>query len=163
MVTHPTQQSGPIAGFRFLWAFYVNGYDPDKQCQPCFRGQRVADFSTATACVGHPVLLNRMDRYPFVYICGVSSGLRVLRRERNLHLPLAHAEGQVVDVTTYNGYRVQIDNARVLDVPALPSGWHGRPEAQVRCRNYQFAVAYFGAPPCMDSGSPHDGPDQRRV
>jgi hypothetical protein len=86
-----------------------------------------------------------MSRYPFLYLCGVAAGRVTWRRERNLHLPLVHAPGSVVDVTTYNGYRFRIEHARQVPVPALPEGWEGRPDVQVRCRNYQFAVAYFGA------------------
>lgn len=51
-VTHPELSSGAIDGFRFMWAFYVNGFNPDKHCQPCFKGALVPDFSTATARSG---------------------------------------------------------------------------------------------------------------
>lgn len=52
IVEHPTAPPGRIEGFRFLWAFYVNGYHPSRHCQPCFRGARVADFCTPTARSG---------------------------------------------------------------------------------------------------------------
>ena len=87
-----------------------------------------------------------MDRYPYVYICGVGSGPKALRRDRNLHFPLEHAAGEVAEITTYNGYRFRAENARLLPIPPLPSGWQGKSEEHVRCRNFQFAVAYFGYP-----------------
>lgn len=146
-VSHPTQPTGRIDGFRFLWAFYVSGYRPELHCQPGLRGRRVPEFCTPTAEVGRTILLDRMDRFPYVYVCGVAGGPKAQRHDRNLHLPLVYAAGEVVDVTTYNGYRVLATDARQLVVPALPSGWEGLSEEHVRCKNYQFAVAFFGHPP----------------
>lgn len=153
-ITHPTQLAGRVEGFRFLWAYYVRGYRPDRHCQACFRGRLVPGFCTATAEVGRVVRLDAMDRFPYVYVCGVGAGPLALRRARNLHLPLAHAPGEVVEVTTYNGYRVRARDARRLDIPPLPAGWEGKPEAHVRCKNFQFAVAHFGYPPRDASSMP---------
>ena len=144
-VSHPQQHSGRIEGFRFLWAFYVNGYRPDTHCQPGLRGRRVPEFCTPTAEVGRTIALDRMDRYPYVYICGVGRGPKAQLHEKNLHLPLEYAAGEIVEVVTYNGYRMLATDARQLPIPALPSGWQGKSEEHVRCKNFQFAVAYFGS------------------
>src|SRR5262245_8756800 len=92
-VTHPTLPSGPLLGFRFLWAFYVKGYRPDRHCQPCFKGRRVAEFRTGRALSGTPIVLNLMDLYPYVYVCGVGEGPKRELRHKNLHFPLAYRQG----------------------------------------------------------------------
>lgn len=143
-VTHPTFAPGPIEGFRFLWAMYVNGYHPDRHCQPGLKGRRVTEFNSKTARSGGHVSFDRMDRYPFLYVCGVGAGARSTRRTTNLHLPLRYEEGAVVDATSWNGYRFRAFNAEQLVVPALARGWNGLPDAQTQCRNFQFAIAYFG-------------------
>jgi hypothetical protein len=149
-VSHPEIAPGKIEGFRFLWAFYVNGYDPALHCQPCFRGALVQDFSTPTARSGQPVVLDRMSRYRYVYICGVASGPKAERGQKNLHLPLEYAEGHVEEATTYNGYTFRAHNARALIIPPLPAGWGGKPDEHTRCKNFQFAVAYLD--PVVSSG-----------
>jgi len=145
-VTHPELAPGRIQGFRFLWAFYVNGYDPALHCQPCFRGCRVGAFCTPTAESSRPVVLDRAHRYPYVYVCGVGTGPRGELRNKNFHFPLKLAEGEVAEATTYNGYRFRAENAIALPIPPLPNGWEGKPDEHVRCKNFQFAVAYFGYP-----------------
>ncbi len=86
-----------------------------------------------------------MDRYPYLYVCGVGAGETARRRATNLHLPLRHEDGAVVEVMSWNGYLFRAENAVRLEIPPLPRGWHGLPDAQTQCRNFQFAVEYFGA------------------
>ena len=95
---------------------------------------------------GAPIVLDRMDRYPYVYLCGVGSGRVSERHRTNLHLPLRYAAGRRAEVTTHNGYHVRALNAEEVSVPRLPRGWHGLPDAFTQCRNFQFAVACFGGP-----------------
>ena len=144
-VTHPTIAEGRIPGFRFLWAYYVNGYDITRHCQTGLRGRRAENFHSRTARCAAPVLLEHADRFPFVYICGVAAGPVRLRGERNLHLPLRPQPGAGACATTYNGFRFVVENAALVTVPSLPRGWHGLPDAHTQCRNFQFAVAVFGA------------------
>lgn len=152
-VSHPTLAPGKIEGFRFMWAFYVNGYDPESHCQQCFKGSRVDEFSTGTAVSGRPFELNRMDRYPFVYVCGVGVGPKAELHSQNLHFPLKYSEGAVAEASTYNGYTFRAQNAVILPIPDLPLGWHGKPEEHSRCKNFQFVVEYFGYPPRADGGA----------
>jgi hypothetical protein len=152
-VSHPSQLAGPITGFRFLWAYYVNGYRPEKHCQPCFKGRRVNEFCTATASTGRQIVLDRMDRYPYLYVCGVAAGPVSERGARNLHLPLRYAEGASVEVVSYNGYRFRARNAERVEVPLLPDNWNGLARAHARCRNFQFAVSVFGYPPRQDDAA----------
>jgi hypothetical protein len=145
-VTGPNNEVGRIPGFKFLWAYYVNGYDPSRHCQPCFRGTRVPEFSTPTASSGVRVALDRMAQYPYVYICGVGAGPKNELREKNLHLPLRYAEGGVVDATTYNNYRFHAENAELVSIPE-PEAFEGKSEQHIRCKNFRFAVGAFGYPP----------------
>jgi hypothetical protein len=143
-VSHPSAPAGPIAGFRFLWAFYVKGLRADRHCQPCFRGRRVAEFCTPTARSGESVTFDRMDRYPYLYICGVGNGPRAELHRKNLHMPLRLAPGRREVVETYNGYLFTVENAELLPIPELPAGWNGRDLETTRCKNFRFGVAYFG-------------------
>ena len=142
-VSHPRIPAGPIDGFRFMWAFYVRGYKPEFHCQRCFIGRRVDEFSTPTASSGMTTVLDRLDRYPYVYICGVGAGAKAELRHRNLHLPLRYKEGGIVEKPTYNGYIFRAENAEALPIPALPDDWMGLERKHARCKNLQFAVAYL--------------------
>ena len=142
-VSHPRIPAGPIEGFRFLWAFYVRGYRPEFHCQRCFIGHRVEEFSTRTARSGTTTVLDRLDRYPYVYVCGVGAGKKTELRHQNLHLPLRYKEGGIVETPTYNGYIFRLENAEELPIPALPDDWMGLDREHARCKNFQFAVAYL--------------------
>jgi hypothetical protein len=145
-VTHPDLPAGLIQGFRFIWAFYVDGFRPEYHCQLCFKGRRHEEFYTGRACSGRVYAFNGMDRYPYLYICGVGIGPDEDRWKQNLHLPLTHAPGHTVARTSYNGYVFTASNAREVVIPPLPDGWNGRDWKTVRCKNFQFAVAQFGYP-----------------
>lgn len=145
-VTSPTGAPGPIEGFRFLWAFYVAGYAPTRHCQACFRGRRVGEFSTGTAMAGRPIHLDQMDRYPYVYVCGVGRGPKSGLRHRNLHFPLRYEAGAVAEIVSYDGYTFRARDAVRLEIPELPAGWEGLSEAHTRCKNFRFAVEHFGHP-----------------
>lgn len=149
-MAHPYLPDGLIQGFRFVWAFYVNGFRPERHCQPCFKGRRHVDFYTGNARSGRVYELNAMDRYPYVYICGVGMGPDKDRWGQNLHMPLVHAPGQKVTRTTYNGYVFTANDAQEVVIPPLPEGWNGRDLKTVRCKNFQFAVAQFGYPARVD-------------
>ena len=145
-MSHPTLPPGRVEGFRFLWAFYVNGFDPTTHCQPGFKGSRVDEFCTPTARSGPVFTFDRMDRFPFVYVCGVGIGPDQDRWKQNLHLPMRFKEAGVVEATTYNGYAVVAHNAELVEIPPLPDGWNGLPRKHTRCKNFQFAVGVFGWP-----------------
>ncbi len=146
-VSHGRLAPGPIEGFRFLWAYYVKGYRIDRHCQSCFKGRIVDQFCSRTASSGRVVAFNRMDRYLYVYICGVAAGPRQERRLKNLHFPLRYSEGCVSETTTFNGYVFRAHNAVVVPIPVLPPGWNGIDDSEhTNCKNFQFAVSVFGRP-----------------
>jgi hypothetical protein len=145
-VSHRDLPDGPIQGFRFIWAFYVNGFRPEHHCQMCFKGRRHEQFYTGNACSGRVYDLNAMNRYPYVYVCGVGIGPDKDRWKQNFHMPLIHSPRRTVTRTTYNGYVVCATNALEVVIPQLPEGWNGLDRKTVRCKNFQFAVAQFGYP-----------------
>ncbi len=146
-MTHDVLPAAPIQGFRFIWAFQVDGHDHTRHCQPGLKGRRVSDFCTPTARSGVEIACAHMDRFPYLYLCGVASGRLVDRGVNNMHLPLRHAPGEVVEYTSYNGYHFRAEHAALVAVPELPDGFAGLPRAHHRCRNFQFAVSVFGFPP----------------
>jgi hypothetical protein len=150
-ITHPDIPPGSIQGFRFFWAFYVSGYKPELHCQRCFRGSGVREFTTRTATSGSTVVFDRMDRYPYVYVCGVGAGPKRELRLKNCHFPLEYCEGAVAEATTYNGYVFVAQNAKGVPIPELPSAWNGLDDEHTRCKNFRFAVAAFGYPPRTDA------------
>jgi hypothetical protein len=91
-VTHPEIAAGPIQGFRFFWAYYVDGYKPDLHCQPCFKGKLVKEFCTSTARSGQAYRLDTA-RHKYVYVCGVGAGPKNQLKDENFHLPVRYAEG----------------------------------------------------------------------
>ena len=151
-ITSPDHTVGPIDGFQFFWAWYVDGYRSDRHCQHCFLGAPIPEFSTSTARTGTPVQLDRIGRHKYVYVCGVGVGPKHELCRKNFHLPLRYEEGQSVSAVTYNGYIVTANNAVLLLIPALPKDWSPLADGKVladkftRCRNFQFAVNYFGYP-----------------
>jgi hypothetical protein len=147
-VTHPQKADGPIEGYRFMWAFYLKGYRPSMHCQPGLIGRVEDEFKTSTARSGRTIELKRMDRYPYVYVCGVASGPQAERGVKNLHLPLRYAPGAIATRTTFNGYVFTATDAEALPIPEpLPPGFLGITDtAHLRCKNFRFAVSVFGPP-----------------
>jgi hypothetical protein len=144
-IHHPTLPPGPIQGFRFFWAFYVNGINPNVHCQPCFRGKRSHKLQTASVHSGREYLMDESRNAPYLYLCGVGSGPRNLLYTKNFHLALQPRDGASESRTTYNGYTVHAANAEALPIPEIPDGWNGLPLEHTRCRNFRFAVARFGS------------------
>jgi hypothetical protein len=89
---------------------------------------------------------DRMDRFPYLYICGVGSGPKTQLASKNLHFPLRYQHGEGASIQTYNGYELRAENAVALPIPELPEGWHGKPVEHIRCKNFRFAVDQFGFP-----------------
>ncbi len=113
-VSHPEIADGPIQGFRFFWAYYVSGFNQSKHCQPCFRGRLATQFCSPAASSGASYELDAMDRYPYVYVCGVGSGTKDSLSEKNFHLPMQYSAGDVLTMVTYNGYQISAENAIAL-------------------------------------------------
>jgi hypothetical protein len=143
-ISHPTLPPGPIQGFRFFWAFYVNGAKPDVHCQACFRGKRSNKLQSVSARSGIEYVMDEFRAAPYLYLCGVGTGPRNLLREKNFHLALQPQEGRNETRTTYNGYVIEASGAEALPIPEIPDGWNGLPQEHTRCRNFRFAIDRFG-------------------
>lgn len=133
-----------VVGFIHLWAVYVRGFDSRYHCQRCLKGRVSRRITTSSTPVGSDLLLDEDGTYSAVYLCGVARGPRKLRALNNVHLPLENDVGSSYERRTYNGYIVQVTNARRLEIPELPVGWRGLPEAYLRCCNFRFGVYRFG-------------------
>lgn len=144
-VTHPEKPAGRIDGFGLLWAYYVRGFKPADHCQKCLLGDRAANFHSRNASSGIAVRLDRMDAFPYLYICGVAKGPATDRKVNNLHFPLQYQPGSSAKVMSYNGYQFTAENAVQIPIPELPEGWRGLPLKHSRCKNFRFGVEYFGA------------------
>lgn len=117
-LTHPTLPPGRVEGF---------------------------SFHSRNAASGIDIVFDRLDVSPVVYIYGVAKGPEDQRRHRNLHLPVRDTPGAIASATTYNGYSIELRNATILEVPAVPDGWRGLPLRHTRCKNFRFGLAHFGA------------------
>ncbi len=73
-IEHPEYEPGPIQGFKFFWAYYLNGYDQTRHCQPCFKGTLSRQLNTRTAQSGKLYTMDEPRRFQYLYICGVGLG-----------------------------------------------------------------------------------------
>lgn len=143
-VDHQLLVPGAIQGFRFFWAFYVNGFDQTRHCQDCFKGSGSRKFNTKTAQSGQSYLMNERESFRYLYICGVGDGPNCGLFKQNFHLALRACNGHREVRPTYNGYTVTAENAEALPIPTLECCWKGLPKKHAACKNFQFGVEYFG-------------------
>jgi hypothetical protein len=120
------------------------------------RGHLSRRITTRSTPVGSDLILDEDDVYNALYVCGVARGPRRLRALNNLHLPLENDIGSSYECRTYNGYIVQVTNARKLEIPELPVDWKGLPDAYLRCCNFRFGVYRFGYRNALQSARPGD-------
>ncbi len=134
----------PIQGFKFFWAYYVNGFDQSVHCQPCFKGSLSRQFNTRKVQSGKLYTMNEWKAFRYLYICGVGVGPKHLLGEKNFHLPLEYRLGAREVRQTYNGYIITVENGIALPIPELEVGWKGLNLETTRCKNFRFAVRQFG-------------------
>ena len=145
--------TGPrVTGYPYLWIKAVTGFDHRAHCARCLKGP----FLKATGDWVPPP--NHWHEYTVpasakaLYICGVSKKGYVF----NLHAPclpendvpfagrLRHHAGFAMPLM--DEQRLVVEGAVLMEIPALPDGWHHLPKSFTRCRNFQFGVQYFGWP-----------------
>ena len=143
-VEHPEYEPGPVRGFKFFWAYYVNGFDQTVHCQPCFKGSVSRQFNTRTAQSGKLYTMNERKTFRYLYICGVGVGQKHLLHEKNFHLPVEPQPGAREVRHTYNGYKITVENGIAVPIPELEVGWKGLDLETTRCKNFRFAVGRFG-------------------
>lgn len=130
----------PLPGFPYFWLKYVNGFDARYHCANCLVGTFHRGFWSTMKIPAVHVLNQGGAGWRYAYLCGVAE----TRWADNLHVPVEFAAGEEVEVTTHNGTRVHITNARRVDIPWLDDGWNGFPRSYTTCRNFQFGVQHFG-------------------
>ena len=143
-VEHPEYEPGPVRGFKFFWAYHVNGFDQTVHCQPCFKGSLSRQFNTRTAQSGKLYVMNERKAFRYLYICGVGLGPKGLLKEKNFHLPLRLRLGASEVRHTYNDYKITVENGIAVPIPELEVGWKGLDLETTRCKNFRFAVGQFG-------------------
>ena len=133
-----------VEGFNYFWLKYVLGFDPAHHCAQCLIGPYDDRFGGEVRYGSQRTLVDTpmvLDRSPFecIYLCGNSGVWRL-----NLHVAFIHKPGESFMVPTFNGYQVIVENGVRLPIPPLRDKWRGLPKAFTTCRNFQFAVAFFG-------------------
>ena len=147
--------SETLQGYNYFWIRAVEGFDPKEHCAKCIRGGWKL-LKQNRMKLNQPVEL-RMKRVG--YICGETFSRNLhpgqkphtlpmpggaITYTKNLHLPFEKAPGHVEEVTLVEGQTLTLFNGRRLDFPSLPEWWAGLGDEFTTCRNFQFAVHYFG-------------------
>lgn len=134
-----------VTGYRYFWTKRVRGFNPKQHCARSLNGTFVKyePGESYAPPTNETVSIALADRDRFLYVCGVS--------ERNVwalnfHAAMQPEENSSFDLEMLNGQRLFVQGARLLPIPALPSGFAGLPDSFTTCRNYQFGVEYFGHP-----------------
>lgn len=143
-IEHREYEPGPLRGFKFFWAYYVDGFDQTAHCQPCFKGALSNQLNTRTAQSGRLYVMDERKIFRYIYVCGVGAGPKNLLHEKNFHLPLEPQPGAHEVCHTYNGYVITVENGVALPIPELEPGWKGLDRETTRCKNFRFGVAQFG-------------------
>jgi hypothetical protein len=133
-----------VSGFVHLWAVYVRGFNPRYHCQKCLVGPISNRVTTLGTPVDREIILDEGGEFRALYLCGIARGRIRDRAANNLHLPMQPHPGEHFEISSYNKYRIHIDNARPLAIPKLVDGWMGFPPAFSRCCNFRFGVSLFG-------------------
>jgi hypothetical protein len=140
-----------IAGFKYWWGKYVNGFAEATHCGACLKGsysRRIRkDMPT-----GRVVQLDELasGTYDYIYLCGVrdkayAGNEKVAKGyEDNFHLVLKPSPRSHVVKATYNGLVVTVAGAAEVPITPLPDGWHGLALKYTSCRNFQFGVQGYG-------------------
>ncbi|MCE9618442.1 MAG: hypothetical protein K8R92_00850 [Planctomycetes bacterium] len=128
-----------LAGFRYLWAKRVRGFDVSCHCANCLIGPYVKEISPRT--LTDTELKIELHGHEALYICGVSSPYRW---EHNFHFvvePSTDPE-KIVQATTYLGDMVTASGAATLwfDDRVARDRYPHLPERFLTCRNFQFGA-----------------------
>lgn len=127
-------------GFKYFWAYRVDGFDPTKHCQPCFIGERLLQVRLPLATGGVAKIRAQSGRR--IYLCGVADPYRW---KNNFHLPFVVRAGAEAAGQLYTGRDVEVLNGEELPIdPSYAKRAYPRlGEEFLTCRNFQFGVQYF--------------------
>jgi hypothetical protein len=148
-ISHPDPAQEVVTGFLQLWAYYVRGFNPSKHCQPCLLGRRSRHVQRNATPLGKTIIFDETANFRQLYVCGLAAGPKVERKGRNLHLALKESPGSQLEVVTYNGFTLSIQDGERLHIPEpLPELAH-LGEDHYRCCNFRFGVEYYGYQTCL--------------
>jgi hypothetical protein len=128
-----------LEGFRHFWGMYVTGFDHTQHCIKCLRGKRSA-IVTPKVKVGQSFMMSEAKAFDYLYLCGVETDFTWAR---NFHMALRPRPGATAIVETWNGFKVTVRDAELLQIPALPDDFQGLDRSYTTCRNFQFGVAAY--------------------
>ena len=147
--------SETLQGYSYFWIRAVEKFDPKEHCAECLRGGwKLRGQNRMKLNQTVELRIKRVG-----YICGKPSSRNLhpvqkphtlpmpggaLTYTKNLHLPFEKAPGHDEEVTLVEGQTLTLVNGRRLAFPSLPEGWAGLGDKFTTCRNFQFAVHYFG-------------------
>ncbi len=126
---------------RYFWSMYVNDFDITKHCQPGLLGERGRKIHAERLEFNKAIVMDESPAWKHLYLCGVSNE----GYDKNFHLVGVHSPGDAAVVHSPLGFVVEVENLKMLEIPALPDGYGGYPRSFTTCRNWQFGVKYYTA------------------
>jgi DNA repair photolyase len=134
-----------LRGYSYFWIKYVTGFDPRYHCAAglkCAPNLKDNGYHWPNGTHQFTPSKHILNKHPFeyIYMCGVAR----TRWADNLHIPMVHAPGEMIEDVTYLGVPILIQNARRLEIPWIEDGWNNFPQSFTTCRNWQFGIKYYG-------------------
>ena len=139
------------AGFMWLWAKYVTGFNEAHHCTHAIRGHYSKNFNkhNPSLLASPPVMFDERPPGSFdaIYICGVSKvGYRHKQNyPHNVHAAIV-PKPSVQDHWTFEGWQMTVWNGRLLPIPsvaALPVRLQRLPPDYTQCRIFRWAAMYY--------------------
>ena len=134
----------PASAYKYFWAKIVHGANLNQHCARGLLGSYVKSLGPDSRST---VIYVDVPDGSFLYVCGVARGYNANRPHtyaKNFHLAVQPKIGSIARVVGCDGLEVTVEDAEALVIPELQDGYNGLDLRFTRCRNYQFAVAYFG-------------------
>lgn len=139
--------------FKWLWAKYVKAGNLGKHCTACLKGPYSKKFSGTSNkdLLNQPILAMdevAIDDYKAIYFCGVlKKGYPKTNYPHNVHFAVLPEDG-TTDVWEFENWHVEIENGRLLNIPAeseMDERFFSEPydEHYYTCRIFRWMVGFF--------------------
>lgn len=144
--------------FMWLWAKYAKGFNWEKHCTACVKGNYSKKFSKTS----NPELIRQQliafdefSDFQAIYICGVAKqGYSVKKNyQHNVHIPILPKMGKS-DQYDFEGWKVRITNGILLPITPindLPENLKGLPPQFLTCRIFRWAAGFFNQNQCCNN------------
>ena len=139
-ITHPDKNKTEIDGFASFWGQHVVDFDTKEHCQACLVGPKEWSKQKLKGKINTDAFIVPMKGQYF-YICGVKSN-HDKDYNNNFHLAIEYKEGAEAELTTYNGFKIAITNAKQIRFD-FNQAWDNhlkKGRKYVTCRIYWFAL-----------------------